>query len=99
MTYLEAIFRVLVVGLIFGAGLPAVFAGGLAAYSAGAGGGVTASGAPQAPNAALKSLGLLLFVLVGAIVVLAILWITKDVILHHTGVNLFSFMGKAGGGH
>ena len=33
MTYLEAIFKVLVVGLVLGAGLPAVFAGGLVAYS------------------------------------------------------------------
>lgn len=33
MNYLEAIGKVLVVGLILGAGLPAVFAAGLVAYS------------------------------------------------------------------
>jgi hypothetical protein len=93
MSYLEAIFRVLVVGLIFGAGLPAVFAGGLVAYSNGAGG-VSQDGATRAPNPVLKLLGLTLFVLVGAIVLLAILWITKDVINHHTGVDLFAFLGK-----
>lgn len=93
MNYLEAIFRVLVVGLIFGAGLPAVFAGALVAYSNGAGG-VGEDGAVHASNPVLKYLGLLLFALVGAIVLLAILWITKDVINHHTGVDLFAFMGK-----
>ena len=38
MIYLESVFKVLVVGLVLGAGLPAVFALGLVAYSAGAGG-------------------------------------------------------------
>ena len=38
MTYLESILKVLVVGLLLGAGLPAVFAVGLVAYSNGAGG-------------------------------------------------------------
>ena len=38
MHYLESIFKVLVVGLILGAGLPALFATGMLAYSFGAGG-------------------------------------------------------------
>lgn len=92
MHYLEAIFRVLVVGLIFGAGLPAVFAGALVAYSQGAGG-VDDSGTAITPNPVLKGLGLLLFTVVGAIVLLAILWITKDVIAHHTGVKIFAPLG------
>ena len=37
MTYLEAILKVLVVGLVLGAGLPAVFAVGLVAFSNGCG--------------------------------------------------------------
>ncbi len=37
MTYFESILKVLVIGLVLGAGLPAVFAGGLVAYSNGAG--------------------------------------------------------------
>ncbi|MGX9674556.1 hypothetical protein [Mycobacterium sp. HM-7] len=92
MHYLEAVFKVLVVGLIFGAGLPAVFAGGLVAYSNGAGG-VGDDGTTHAPNALLKYFGLLLFVLVGSIVLLAVLWITKDVIAHHTGVHVFAPLG------
>lgn len=38
MHYMESILRVLLVGLVLGAGLPAIFAVGLRAYSAGAGG-------------------------------------------------------------
>ena len=38
MHYLENILRVLLVGLVLGAGLPAVFAVGMLAYSFGAGG-------------------------------------------------------------
>lgn len=37
MSYLEAILKVLAVGLVLGAGLPALFAVGLVAYSRGAG--------------------------------------------------------------
>ena len=38
MKYLESIFTVLLVGLGLGAGLPAIFAGGMPPYSFGAGG-------------------------------------------------------------
>ncbi len=38
MTYFESILKVLVMGLLLGAGLPAVFAAGLVAYSNGSGG-------------------------------------------------------------
>ena len=63
MTYMESVLGVLVVGLILGAGVPVVFAGGLVAYSRGAGGdGI--DGAAYAPNPALRILGLLLFVFV-----------------------------------
>ncbi|MBN9634016.1 MAG: hypothetical protein J0H22_02065, partial [Actinobacteria bacterium] len=68
------------------------FAGGLVAYSNGAGG-AGDDGTTHAPNAVLKYLGLLLFVLVGAIVLLAVLWITKDVVAHHTGVKIFEPLG------
>ncbi|WP_166909086.1 hypothetical protein [Mycobacterium sp. DL440] len=91
MTYLEAIFKVLVVGLILGAGLPAVFAAGLVTYSNGAGG-VNADGTTHAPNPALKALGLALFVLVGLVILVAIAWITRTTMIHHTGIDLFPFL-------
>lgn len=93
MHYLESILRVLIVGLILGAGLPAVFAVGLTAYSAGAGG-ADADGTTHAPNAALKVVGLALFTFVAAVIVLAILWITRNTISHHFGVDLFPFLPK-----
>ena len=91
MTYVEAIFKVLVVGLILGAGLPALFAGGLVAYSSGSGG-THDDGAVSAPNPALKALGVLLFAVVAAVVVIAILYITKATIIHHFGFNPVPFI-------
>jgi hypothetical protein len=93
MTYLEAILKVLVVGLVLGAGLPAVFALGLVAYSRGAGS-TEADGAAVAPNPALKALGLALFAVVSAVIVVAILFITKTTIIHHFGFNPVPFLPK-----
>jgi len=93
MHYFESILRVLAVGLILGAGLPATFAVGLRLYSSGVGG-VGADGTAQKANPALKFLGVLLFVLVSAVIVVAILWITKATINHHFGVDLFPFVAK-----
>jgi hypothetical protein len=93
MTYLESILKVLVVGLTLGAGLPAVFALGLVAYSRGAGSDGT-DGAAVAPNPALKVLGVALFVFVGWVILTAVLWITRATLIHHTGIDLFPFLPK-----
>lgn len=93
MTYVESILKVLAIGLVLGAGLPAVFAVGLVAYSSGAGGDGT-NGTATAPNPVLKYLGILLFVFVGWVIVTAIFWITRTTIIHHTGIDLFPFMPK-----
>lgn len=90
MVHLESILRVLVVGLILGGGLPALFACGLAAYSAGAGA-TDADGAAHAPNPALKALGVALFAVVGAVILAGLLWITRSTIDHHFGIDLFPF--------
>lgn len=88
MHYLEATFKVLLVGLTLGAGLPALFATGLLAYSHGAGG-EEADHHIQAPNPALKYFGILLFAIVGFVIVAAVAWITRSTIIHHFGVDLF----------
>ena len=88
MHYLEAILTVLLVGLVLGAGLPAVFATGLLAYSFGAGG-EEADHLIHRPNPALKLLGIALFVFVGVVIIAAVAWITRSTILHHFGVDLF----------
>lgn len=88
MHNLEAIFNVLLVGLVLGAGLPALFATGLLAYSYGAGG-EEADHLVHKPNAPLKYLGILLFVTVGMVILLAVAWITRSTIIHHFGIDLF----------
>lgn len=93
MNYFESILRVLAIGLVLGAGLPAVFAVGLRLYSAGLGG-AAAGGATLKPNPLLKFVGLLLFVLVSVVIVVAILWITRATISHHFDVDLFPFAAK-----
>ena len=61
------------------------------AYSRGAGGNGI-DGAAYAPNPALRMLGLLLFTFVMAVIVVAILWITRTTIVHHFGVDPFPFI-------
>lgn len=90
MIYLESVLKVLLIGLVLGAGLPALFAVGLVAYSNGAGG-AEADGTAHAPNPALKLFGLFLFAVVALVIVVALLWITKGTINHHFGVDLFPF--------
>ncbi|MCF6386479.1 hypothetical protein L2K20_05805 [Mycobacterium sp. MBM] len=94
MVYLESILKVLGIGLLLGAGLPAVFALGLVAYSRGEGGdgGDGTDTAVVAPNLALKALGIAAFVFVGWVILTAVLWITRSTIIHHTGVDLFPFL-------
>jgi hypothetical protein len=93
MTYVDSILRVLVVGLILGAGLPAVFAGALVAYSYGAGG-EEADGVVHQPHPALKYLGILVFAVVAFVVIVAVAWIARTTIIHHFGVDLFPFLQK-----
>lgn len=93
MQYAESILRVLVIGLILGAGLPAVFAVGLLSYSDGAGG-TDAEGMVHQPNPARKYLGIVLFLLVAWVIVTAIAWITRATVIHHFGVDLFPMLPK-----
>ncbi|GAA2064294.1 hypothetical protein [Williamsia deligens] len=90
MQEFEAIFKVLVVGLVLGAGLPALFAVGLRLFAAGSGD-TGADGATTAPNPALRAAGIALFVVIAAVILVGILWITRTTINYHFGVNLFPF--------
>ena len=93
MTYFESIFKVLIVGLVLGAGLPAVFATGMLAYSFGAGG-EEADHLMHKPNPALKILGILLFLFVSFVIITAVAWITRATVIHHFGVDLFPMFPK-----
>ena len=91
MIYVESLLKVLAVGLVLGAGLPAVFALGLVAYSSGAGG-AEADGTAHAPNPALKYVGLALFLFVAWVIVTAIAWIMRATLIHHFGFDPFPFI-------
>jgi hypothetical protein len=93
MQYAESILKVLVIGLLLGAGLPAVFALGIRAYSSGVGG-TNDDGTTTAPNPAMKYLGIALFAFVGWVIITGVFWITRTTIIHHFGVDLFPFMPK-----
>ena len=93
MHYLEASLRVLLVGLVLGAGLPAAFAVALVAYGAGAGG-TDAQGTVHRAHPLLKPMGLALIVMILAVIVAAILWITRTTIIHHFGVDLFPYLPR-----
>lgn len=93
MHYLEASLRVLMMGLILGAGLPATFAVGVRAYTAGAGG-VDGDGTTREPNPLLRAIGAALFVVVAVVIMVAILWITRNTIRHHFDIDLFPFVTK-----
>lgn len=93
MLYLESIFKVLIVGLVLGAGLPAIFATGMLAYSFGAGG-EEADHIVHKPNPAMKWFGILLFAFVAFVIVTAVAWITRSTIIHHFGVDLFPMLPK-----
>ena len=93
MHYLESIVTVLLVGLVLGAGLPALFATGMLAYSFGAGG-EEADHLVHKANPPLKYLGILLFLVVGFVIVTAVAWITRSTIIHHFGVDLFPMFPK-----
>jgi hypothetical protein len=86
--YLESTFKVLLVGLVLGAGLPAIFATGLLAYSFGAGG-EEADNLLHKPNPPLKYLGILMFGFVALVILTAVAWITRTTIYHHFGIDLF----------
>lgn len=92
MIYLESILTVLVVGLILGAGLPAIFALGVVAHSAGSGTVDADGNTTHTGNPALRYLGLALFALVAAVIVIALLWITRTTIEHHFGFNPVPFI-------
>ena len=87
MSVVESIFRVFLIGLIFGAGLPALFALGLRLWA----NGYNADGAVTSHNPALKALGAVLFVFVSLAIIVGILWITRQTIYYHFDVKIFPF--------
>lgn len=77
----SATLKILIFGLLVGAGLPALFAFGVRLGAAGAG--VSGDGAHR--NPVLTALSWAIFALALAAMVFGVLFIARDFIAHHTG--------------
>ncbi|MGC3954835.1 MAG: hypothetical protein QM804_11435 [Propionicimonas sp.] len=79
--------RVLLIGLLFGAGLPALFAIGMRLQSAGTG--EIDGEAPGERHPVYTALGWTVFAVVVAAVLAGVLWITRLSLYHYFGISLF----------
>jgi hypothetical protein len=80
----EALVKVLVYGIIAGAGLPALFAVAVRAHAVGAGS-VDGQHLSDDRRPALTVISYVCFALVATAVVLGVLFVARDFIGHHTG--------------
>lgn len=87
------IYPVFLAGLVFGAGLPALYALAVRLMSGAAG--ETEEGAvlETEPNFLARTVAYLIFVVLVLAVISGILWIAKDFLYAYTG---FNFLGVAG---
>jgi hypothetical protein len=89
----EAALKILVFGLVLGAGLPALFAVAVRVNSAGAGG-PGDDGTIADKNPALAALSWVIFGLVLVAVLIGVLFIARDFIGHQTGLYLLGAKPK-----
>jgi hypothetical protein len=80
----QASLKILIFSMLAGAALPALFAFGLRLHAVG-GGQVSIDGAPPHKNPALLALAWAIYALVVAVIVFALLYISRDFIAHQTG--------------
>lgn len=85
----RSVLNVLLIGLLFGAGLPALFSFGIKAVDTGDGHIDEATGAVTTPQPAMKAVGYGLYAVIVAAIAFGILWITKGTLLHHFGWHVF----------
>jgi hypothetical protein len=81
-----AVLQILVVGLIVGAGLPALFSLGVRLNAEGVG--VVSHDGVSKKNPALNAISWVLFALVLAAVIIGVLFVARDFIAHHTDLYL-----------
>ncbi|MCL6422300.1 hypothetical protein Bequi_02675 [Brachybacterium sp. JHP9] len=79
--------KVLVVGLLLGAGLPLLFSLGIRLQDIGHGG-TGPDGVARAPQPAAKAGAWVIFAAVGLVVLYGLLFITKKSIAHYLGIEL-----------
>ncbi len=88
MDFLNTILRVLGVGLLFGAGLPAIFALGMRLVGAGLGD-VRPDGTLTAGRPVLRALGYAVYAAVALVIIVSILWIARQTILYYFDLRVF----------
>lgn len=81
-------WKVLVTGLLFGAGLPFLFSIGIRLWDQGSGG-EQADGTVTTRNVAALTIASVLFAIIAAAVVTGVLYVTKASIAHYLGIHLF----------
>ncbi len=86
-TTLTSLLRVLLAGLVFGAGLPIVFAVGVRLLATGHGTETTEGVSNGKPIALVVAYAL--FAAVVTVVFLGVLWITKGSLKHYLGIAIF----------
>jgi hypothetical protein len=89
----EAAFKILVFGLLMGAGLPALFAIGVRLNAEGEGV-AEHGGAVAKKNPALVAVSWVIFALVLFVVIIGVLFIARDFIGHQTGLYILGAKPK-----
>src|ERR1700722_11046747 len=85
----EATLKILLFSMLAGAALPGLFAVGIRLQAIGSGG-VAADGTTSQKNPVFSGLAWLIYALVVAVILIALLYISRDFIAHHTG---YPFLG------
>ncbi len=85
----QASLKILIFSMLAGAALPALFALGLRFHAVGAGE-ATTDGSPPHKNPMLVAIAWAIYAVVIAVIVFALLFISRDFIAHHTG---WAFLG------
>ncbi|WP_346845706.1 hypothetical protein [uncultured Rothia sp.] len=91
----EKIISVVLAGLVFGAGLPALYAVGMRMLA-----GTTEYTADgrlievEGPSVAMKAIAYIIFAIILVVIVIAVLWVAKDFLYHTFGFNLLGQAGK-----
>jgi hypothetical protein len=90
---LSALSKIIIFGLLLGAGLPALFAVGVRLNAEGAGVAVH-DGAVAQRNPVLLALGWAIFALVLVAVIIGVLFVARDFIGHHLGLYILGAKHK-----
>lgn len=85
----QASLKILVFAMLAGAALPGLFALGLRVHAVGTGQ-ISTDGSTPHKNTALLAVAFAIYALVVLVIALALLYISRDFIAHHTG---YPFLG------